>query len=101
MMDDKFNDGILIGDLACLSKFSFMSIYGCSAKKYDDYINYFGVDTLIVLLCRWIKEITSNHIYCPDNLKREVLQIYKMRIVQLKLYNYEKDNFIFSYIGDA
>lgn len=40
-MDDKFNDRILIGDLACLSKFSFMSIYGCSAKKYDDYINYF------------------------------------------------------------
>lgn len=85
-MDDKFNDRILIGDLACLSKFSFMSIYGCSAKKYDDYINYFGVDTLIVLLCRLIKEITSNHI---------------LRIVQLKLYNYEKDNFIFSYIGDA
>ena len=67
-MDDKFNDRILIGDLACLSKFSFMNIYGCSAKKYDDYINYFGVDTLIV---------------------------------QLKIYNYEKDNFIFSYIGDA
>lgn len=87
----------LRGDLAIMPKEIFIQEYQCSDDKYNEYIKQFGAEELADFVCDLTEKILSNEIkVVPARIRSLVVQQYQLRIIKLRLYEYEKRNFIVS-----
>lgn len=88
-------DPSLIADLAVMPKNVFIQMHNCTEEEYYRAIQEFGIERIISFLWNLTKGICTGEVKVePIGIKGQVIEVYKMRIVILSLFDYEKSDFV-------